>query len=126
MERFGLIIVAVLTGLVAVALLILPSALTADLMALSPDATADFLVRRYAASATVGLCVAAVMARTGAPAASALYGGVSAWFAMQGAVALWAVISGTAGGAIWLALAADPTLAISFLILSRRPRAGTT
>lgn len=126
MERFGLIVVAVLTGVVAVVLLVLPSALMADLMALSPESAADFLVRRYAVSATVGLCLAALMARTGAPAANALYGGVSAWFAVQGAVALWAVISGTASGVIWLALAADPVLAVAFLVLARRARTRTT
>jgi hypothetical protein len=125
MERLGLIAVAVLTGFVSLALLVLPSALVGYLMALSPEIAADFLVRRYAVSATAGLCVAALMARTRAPAAKAVYGGVSAWFAVQGAVALWAVISGVAGGAIWLALVADPVLAMAFFVLSRRVVART-
>jgi hypothetical protein len=83
-----------------------------------PAATA-FLVRRYAVSATVALCIAIIgIARTSSPERAALLA-VATWFAVQGIVALLGLATGDVGGLAWVAVVADPLLAVGFLLASR-------
>lgn len=118
--RFGLRIGAALAAFVALVLTIAPADWLAGLLNVSGADATNFLVRRYAASATVALFVAtAAIARNTAPEKAALLA-LSAWFAVQGMVAVWGVVFGYAGGFAWAAVVADPIIAAWFFILSAR------
>jgi hypothetical protein len=118
--RFGLAAGAGIAAVVAAVLAVVPAGWLADMLdASGPDAT-TFLIRRYGASATAALAVAtASIARGGDPQRAGLLG-LAVWFGVQAMVAGWALVAGTVGGLTWLAVFADPLIAVGFLALSVR------
>ena len=124
--RHGLITGASIAGVVAVVLAFAPTDWLAELLAVDgPDAT-TFLVRRYAASATAAVFVAtASIARRAEPRRASLYA-LATWFGVQGAVAVAGVLSSTVGGLVWVAIVADPALALWFLTLTKRVEDATS
>jgi hypothetical protein len=117
-SRHALLAAAVLTGGVAAALAVLPTSTLSSLLDVDGAAATAFLVRRYAVSATAALCVAiAGLARTRPHRAALL--AVTTWFAVQGIVAVLGLARGDVGGLAWVAVVADPLLAIVFLAAAR-------
>lgn len=118
--RSGLIAGAALAALVALVLAFVPAGWLAGLLNVSGADATSFLVRRYGASATAALFVstAAIVQKT-APARAALLA-LSAWFGVQGLVAIWGIAFGHVGGLAWLAVVADPLMAGWFIALSAK------
>lgn len=116
--RYGLIAGAAVAGVVALILAIAPAGWLAGLLDMTDAEATTFLVRRYAASATVALFVATTGIALGATPQRAGLLAVATWFAVQGVVAVWGIVSGTAGGLAWLAVFSDPLIAAWFLALS--------
>lgn len=116
--RSGLIAGAVLAAFVALVLAFVPAGWLAGLLNVSGADATSFLVRRYGASATAALFVstAAIVQKT-APARAALLA-LSAWFGVQGLVAMWGISFGHVGGLAWAAVVADPLIAGWFIALS--------
>lgn len=118
--RFGLIVGAALTGGVAIFLAFVPTDWLAQMMGVSAEDAAEFLLRRYGASATAALSALLIVLLRGASAIRAAYMALALWFAVQGAVAIWGLSTGIAGGLAWVALVADPAIAALLLILWAR------
>lgn len=118
-QRLGLLIGAVITGASALIFVVAPVDWFADVLDVAADDATAFLVRRYAASATAALFVVAIGAVRGLPAPRAALLGLGTSFAVQGSVAVAGVAAGTVGGLAWLAVFADPALALGFLSLAR-------
>jgi hypothetical protein len=118
--RFGLLAGALITASAALVLAFAPVSWLASLLDVSSDAVTTFLVRRYGASATAALFVVVAAAERGAIARRATLLGLATWFAVQGAVAVWGIVSGAVGGLAWLAMIADPLIAAWFFVLSAR------
>jgi hypothetical protein len=122
--RFGLIMGAALTALVALVLAFVPADWLAGLLGVSGVDATSFLVRRYGASATAALCVStAAIAVQAAPSRAALLA-LSAWFGVQGLVAVWGLAFGHVGGLAWAAVVADPLIAGWFIALSAKVDTG--
>jgi hypothetical protein len=118
--RSGLIVGAALAALVALVLAFVPADWLAGLLSVSGADATSFLVRRYGASATAALFVstAAIVLKT-APSRAALLA-LSAWFGVQGLVAIWGIAFGSVGGLAWLAVVADPLIAGWFIALAAK------
>jgi len=122
--RSGLIMGAAFAALVALVLAFAPADWLAGLLGVSGADATSFLVRRYAASATAALFVStAAIARQTAPSRAALLA-LSAWFGVQGLVAVWGIASGHVGGLAWIAIVADPLIAGWFIALSAKVAKG--
>jgi hypothetical protein len=118
--RFGLITGAALTSFVALVSAFVPVDWLAGMLGVSGVDATSFLLRRYGGSATAALCVStAAIARHAAPARAALLA-LSAWFSVQGLVALWGLAFGQVGGLAWVAVVADPLIARWFIALSAK------
>lgn len=118
--RFALIAGAALSAGVALVLAFAPAAWLAGLIGVTDGEATGFLLRRYGASATAAIAVtSATIAMGGTPQRAALLG-FAAWFGVQAMVAIGAVLTGIAGGLIWLAVVADPLIGAWFLLLSWR------
>lgn len=118
--RFGLITGAALAACVALVLAFVPADWLAGLLGVSGVDATSFLVRRYGASATAALCVStAAIAAHAAPSRAALLA-LSAWFGVQGLVALLGLASGHVGGLAWVAVVADPVIAGWFIALAAK------
>jgi hypothetical protein len=126
-RHFPLVVGATIAAGVALVLALAPGDWLAGPLELAETDATSFLLRRYAASATLALAVVAgVVALRGDPIRAALLG-FGTWFAVQALVAILGIVSGTVGGLAWLALFADPAIAAWFFVLAgRRPvdRAG--
>jgi hypothetical protein len=119
-RRFPFAIGTAMAGGIALVLGAAPVHWLAGLLELTEGETAAFLLRRYAASASLALAIAAYAAASGVESGRALFLGFGAWFAGQGLVAVAGLVSGTAGGLIWLAVVADPLVALWFFVLARK------
>ena len=116
--RSGLIVGAALAALVALVLAFVPADWLAGLLDVSGADATSFLVQRYGASATAALFVStAAIAQQTAPSRAALLA-LSAWFGVQGLVAIWGIALGHVGGLAWVAVVADPLIAGWFIALS--------
>jgi hypothetical protein len=80
-----------------------------------------FLVRRYAASATPALAVAAIAATAGMDVRRAVLLGLGTWFGAQSVTVWWGVATHTVGRFAWIAAITDPLISAWFLALSRSP-----
>lgn len=109
-----------IAGVVALVLMVLPTGWLTGLLDIADQDATAFLVRRYAVSATAALCVATAAIARGASAQRTGLLALATWFAVQAAVAVWGIASETAGGLTWVAVAADPLIAVWFYALSRR------
>lgn len=118
--RLGLKIGALITGVATLVLIIAPSDWFADLLAISDQDVASFLVKRYAASSTAALFVFVGSTAMRRDAESSALLALSTWFAIQAGVAIWGVSTGIVGGMAWTAAFSDPLLAIWFYMLSRK------
>lgn len=121
--RFGLLVGALITAGAALVLAFAPVGWLASLLDVSSDAVTTFLLRRYGASATAALFAVVAAVERGATARRAALLGLATWFAVQGSVAVWGIVSGTVGGLAWLAMIADPLIAAWFFVLSVRDAA---
>lgn len=118
--RSGLIVGAALAAFVTLVLAFAPADWLAGLLDVSGADATSFLVRRYGASATAALFVAtAAIARQSAASRAALLA-LSAWFGVQGLVAVWGIVSGHVGGLAWVAVVADPLISWWFIALSAK------
>ncbi len=104
----------------AIAMIVTPSGIAA-LFGLELGSAGDFMTRRYGAAGIVGLGVALWLSAD-RPAASAVLGGVAAWFFVQGGAAIEGLASGTVSGLAWLVIFVDPVLGLGALNLAARLR----
>jgi hypothetical protein len=118
--RHGLLTGAAMAVFAATVLATAPVTWLEDLLAASGHDATTFLVRRYAASATAALAVAAIAVARHTNARRALLLGLSTWFGVQAVAAWWGLATGTVGGFAWVAMIADPFLAVWFLLLARK------
>jgi hypothetical protein len=117
--RYGVMAGAAIAALVAVVLAVVPAAWLADMLDVADRDATTFLVRRYAASATVALAVVTIATAWRTDPTQAVLLGLGMWFGVQAATAWWGVIAGAVGGFARLAAVADPLIAAWFLLLSR-------
>lgn len=122
--RSGLTMGAAFAALVALVLAFVPADWLAGLLGVSGADATTFLVQRYGASATAALFVltAAIACQT-VPSRAALLS-LSAWFGVQGLVAVWGIAFGRVGGLAWVAVVADPLIAGWFIVLSAKVSKG--
>ena len=118
--RHGLTAGAVIAAVVGLFLAVASAAWFEGLLDVSGADATTFLVRRYEASATVALFVVTAAIGLQANPQRAVLLALSAWFGVQGVVALSGVVSGTVGGLAWAAVFADPLIAAWFFALSGR------
>lgn len=88
-------------------------------LGLDLDAAGEFMTRRYGAAGALGLGVALWLS-TGRSAPSAVLGGVSGWFLVQGGVVIAGLATGTVAGLAWLPVITDPVLGVVALVLAIR------
>jgi hypothetical protein len=117
--RYGLIAGAVIAGAVALVLATAPASWLADLLDITGEDAATFVMRRYAASATAALFVIATAIVQGASPHRAGLLAFAVWFSVQALVATVGIATGTVGGLAWLAVFIDPLIAAWFFVLSR-------
>jgi hypothetical protein len=116
----ALIVGAGMGAAVALVLAVAPVAWFEDLLRLSGDDAAAFLLRRYAASATAAILVYAAGALRGSDRRKVALLALGTWFAIQGAVAIVGIVTGIVGGMAWAAMFADPLIAAWFFTVSAR------